>query len=50
MREQVRDDWHMEPEEIAPAVFSVLATHVSAGEIDDITRLLPQELKELWSS
>jgi len=26
----------------------VIAAHVSAGEIEDITPLLPKELKELW--
>jgi uncharacterized protein (DUF2267 family) len=48
MRKLGRDDWHVEPEEIARAVLQVLARHVSAGEIEDIKRLLPQELKELW--
>jgi uncharacterized protein (DUF2267 family) len=48
IREYFRDDWHVEPEEIARAVLHVLAAHVSAGEIEDIKQLLPQELKELW--
>ena len=48
IQEHFRDDWHVEPEEIARAVFKVLAAHVSAGEIEDIKQLLPQELKELW--
>ena len=50
IRDYFRNDWHVEPEEIARAVCKVLATHVSAGEIDDIKQLLPQELKELWPS
>jgi uncharacterized protein (DUF2267 family) len=48
IRDHFRDDWHVEPEEIARAVLQVLARHVSAGEIEDIKQLLPQELKELW--
>jgi uncharacterized protein (DUF2267 family) len=50
IRDYFRNDWHVEPEEIARVVCKVLATHVSAGEIDDIKQLLPQELKELWPS
>jgi len=48
IRGHFRDDWHVEPEEIARVVLQVLARHVSAGEIEDIKQLLPQELKELW--
>jgi uncharacterized protein (DUF2267 family) len=38
----------VEPEEIARAVFQVLARHISAGEIEDIKHLLPKDLKDLW--
>ncbi len=48
MRDHFRDDWHVEPEEIARVVLKVLAAHMSAGEIEDVKQLLPQELKELW--
>jgi uncharacterized protein (DUF2267 family) len=40
----------VDPEEVARAVLHVIATHVSAGEIEDILLLLPKELKELWSA
>jgi uncharacterized protein (DUF2267 family) len=48
IRDHFRDDWHVEPEEIARVVLKVLAAHMSAGEIEDVKQLLPQELKELW--
>ena len=48
LRDHFKDDWRVEPEEIARAVFQVLARHISAGEIEDIKHLLPKELKELW--
>jgi uncharacterized protein (DUF2267 family) len=32
------------------AVFRVLKSHVSEGEIEDIVSVLPKELKKLWSS
>ncbi len=37
-----------DPERIAQAVFRVLARRVSEGEIEDIVRILPRELRELW--
>lgn len=43
-----RDDPTVDAEQIARAVFQVLAGHVSAGEIKDVKNLLPNELRELW--
>lgn len=48
LRTYFKDEWAAEPEEIARAVFRVIATHISAGEIADIKHMLPHELKELW--
>jgi uncharacterized protein (DUF2267 family) len=48
IRDHFRDDWHVEPEEIARVVLKVLAAHMSAGESEEVKQLLPQELKELW--
>lgn len=48
IREHCRDDCDVEPEEIARAVLKVIATHMSAGEIEDSKLLLPKELKGLW--
>jgi uncharacterized protein (DUF2267 family) len=50
IRDHFQDDWDVDPEEVARAVLHVIATHVSAGEIEDILLLLPKELKELWSA
>ena len=38
-----------DPEEVARAVFKVLAHHVTSGEIKDVKQLLPKDLRELWS-
>lgn len=37
------------PEPAARAVFSVLARHVSAGEIDDVRNALPGDVRALWA-
>ena len=42
-----RDDQE-EADLIARAVFSLLSSRVSQGEIQDIVSILPRELKELW--
>jgi uncharacterized protein (DUF2267 family) len=39
---------NMDPEQAARAVFNVLARRITEGEIEDITGMLPQELRELW--
>ena len=36
------------PEKIARAVFKVLARHITEGEIRDIQRVIPGELRMLW--
>jgi uncharacterized protein (DUF2267 family) len=38
----------MDPEPIARAVFSLLAAHVTAGEIEDVQYVLPARLRDLW--
>jgi uncharacterized protein (DUF2267 family) len=43
-----KDDWQVEPEGIARAALHVLAAHMSAGEIEDVKQLLPQDLKDHW--
>jgi uncharacterized protein (DUF2267 family) len=35
-------------EEVARAVFRLLATYISAGEIQDIQQVLPKDLNTLW--
>ena len=48
IRDYFRDDWHVEPEEIARAVLKVLTQHVSAGEVADVKHCFPTELRALW--
>lgn len=38
----------MDPEAGARAVFTALAKHVSAGEVEDVRHMLPAEVRELW--
>ncbi len=38
----------VDPEAVARAVFRVLARKISEGEIEDIARILPREIRELW--
>lgn len=38
-----------EPEDITRAVFSVVANHVTTGEIQDVIATLPKPLHTLWS-
>ncbi|HXH14048.1 MAG TPA: DUF2267 domain-containing protein [Alphaproteobacteria bacterium] len=38
----------LDVEPIARGVFTVLAKHVAAGEIDAVKRRLPLEIRELW--
>jgi uncharacterized protein (DUF2267 family) len=38
----------MDPESCCRAVFSFLADRVSAGEVEDVRHMLPEEVRELW--
>jgi uncharacterized protein (DUF2267 family) len=50
IKHDFRNDERMDPEAITRAVFAVIARHASAGEIEDIKRILPAELRELWNA
>lgn len=39
---------NIDPERAARAVFNVLACRISEGEIQDVTSILPRDLRELW--
>ncbi len=39
---------YIDPEDITRAVFKVISSHVSAGEIKDIVASLPEKIRELW--
>ncbi len=36
----------LDPEQVAPAVFRLLANRVSEGEIEDVEHLLPRDIRE----
>jgi uncharacterized protein (DUF2267 family) len=42
-------DATLDPEEVARAVFDLLARSVSTGEIDDVRGSLPDAIEALWS-
>ena len=37
-----------DPEAVVRAVFRVLSRHVSEGEVQEVRRLLPAEIRDLW--
>ncbi len=38
------------PEDTAQAVFAVLNQHISPGEIENVRRMLPKPIRQLWPS
>ena len=48
IRDGFRGREEADPEAVARAVFTVLARHVSEGEIEDVKHILPKKLRELW--
>ncbi|MCU1273119.1 MAG: hypothetical protein JWO48_550, partial [Bryobacterales bacterium] len=38
----------IDPEEVARAVFRLLANRVTEGEIEDVEHVLPAEIRNLW--
>ena len=45
---KLADTFAMEPEEVIRRVFGVIKKHVSEGEIEDIRRSFPEDLRDLW--
>jgi len=43
-------DSNVDPEESARQVFTLLAHKISPGEIEDVKRMLPPEIRALWPS
>ncbi len=43
-----RNDPDIDPEEVVRAVFRFLSKKVTDGEIEDIKRIMPADLRELW--
>jgi uncharacterized protein (DUF2267 family) len=48
IEQAMRDDEAVDPERVAGAVFFVLATKVTEGEIEDVRHVLPSEIRSLW--
>jgi uncharacterized protein (DUF2267 family) len=48
IREAFRFDETVDPEQVTRAVFTVIAAHVTGGEIADVKQVLPAEIRELW--
>ena len=48
IEEQFRGDNRIDPEQVARAVFTVLADRVTEGEIEDVKHILPAEIQDLW--
>lgn len=48
IQESMRSDFDVDPDEVARAVFAVLARRISRGEIGDVKRVLPEALGDLW--
>ena len=49
IKEELRDS-NVDPEESARQVFTLLAHKISPGEIEDVKRMLPPEIRALWPS
>jgi uncharacterized protein (DUF2267 family) len=45
---ELHDDPTIDPEEAARAVFRVLESNVSPGEIQDVKKTLPRDIRVLW--
>jgi uncharacterized protein (DUF2267 family) len=43
-----RNDPTVNAEEVTRAIFRILSKKISGGEIEDIKRMLPEELREFW--
>lgn len=41
---------HFRPEEAFREVLDVMRMHVTAGQVEDVRRVMPEELKVLWST
>lgn len=48
LQERFRIKEKVDAESATRAIFSLLARHVSQGEIEDVKACLPRELRELW--
>lgn len=50
LAEGLPEDPELDPERVARGVFAILAKKISRGEIQDVKKTLPPEIRELWPS
>ena len=43
-----KNDTEIDVERLVRAVFKVISQRISTGEVEDVTSILPSELKQLW--
>jgi len=48
IRESLRGNRFIDPQYAAACVFQLLSEKISAGEINDIKRMLPPDIRDLW--
>jgi uncharacterized protein (DUF2267 family) len=48
--QQELERYKIDPERAARAVFQVVANRVTEGETEDVERVLPREIRDLWPS
>jgi uncharacterized protein (DUF2267 family) len=48
IQQEIRGDERINAEQVARAVFTVLARRVSEGEIEDVEHVLPADIRDLW--
>ena len=46
---EFRGDDEVDPDQVARAVFTVLARRITQGELEDIEGLLPKEVRRFWA-
>jgi uncharacterized protein (DUF2267 family) len=49
-RDFARADPNIDPERVAHTVLRLLGERVSAGEIDEVRHMLPQDVRALWAA
>lgn len=49
LRKAFASERHFDPEAAFREVVDVMRMHVSAGEMEDVRRVMPEELKRLWA-
>ena len=48
IEQEFRGDEPIDPEQVARAVFALLAGRITEGEIEDVKQVLPEEIRDLW--